>query len=317
MKKIIFGAAALAAFIGFASALVSCGSSNSPSSPAATATPTATSTPFYSAGPTTVVSSGIGSIYGIAYDSFSTGGNLWFVADSTPGTIYQYTPAGSLVSSSQYYTGTSSYISPIIVVTDPSGNLYVSDYGNNQIDILTSAGTYEKSITGVTKPYGMAINSAGTTLYVSEDTTPGTFLTYSITAGIFYNSVANSFPTSGAYDTSRGANLAVDAGGNVYAADNAYGIIYKYGPTGAGGVTFMPSTTSTDPWGLAIDSSGNIFATEETTPNYVQEYTSTGSASVSIGGFASGASLRGIAVDGSGNLFISDNFHQYVYEVKK
>lgn len=45
MKKLFLAAAALSVLIGFTSVFVSCGSSNSPSSPSATATPTAIPTP--------------------------------------------------------------------------------------------------------------------------------------------------------------------------------------------------------------------------------------------------------------------------------
>ena len=161
----------------------------------------------YSSGALTVVSSGIDQPYGITFDSFSGSGDIWFVANSNPGTIYGYTTAGAAVTSAYYYTGTSSYDYPIQVCTDPNGYIYVADQINNQVEVLTSTGAYDNVISGLNRPSAVAVNSAGTTLYVVNDTSPVAFLTYSITGASYpktYTSKANSFPTGGAtYDPSR------------------------------------------------------------------------------------------------------------------
>ena len=326
MKTLFKWAAMAAVLTGFTSIFVSCGSSNSPSSPAATATPTpaaptATPTPFYSAGPTTVVSSGIYQPYGIAYDSFSGSGNIWFLANSNPGTIYQYTPAGSLVSSSPYYQGSLTFKNPLQINADPSGYLYVADENNNQVEIFTPAGASVGTLTGYTKPTDAVVNAAGTTLYVVEEAgSTVTFLTYSITGTGYpktYTPTSNSFPTSGAFDPSQSVCMALDPSGNVYVGDFGNADIIKYGPTGSGPSVFIPTATGKTPYGFAFDSSGNLFVAEDVTTSFIQEYTSAGSASVSIGGFPASTGLTGLAVDSSGNLFVSDSTHNYVFEVKK
>ena len=292
------------------------GCSSSPATPAA-ATPT--STPYYSSKPTTIVSSVIVQPYGLTFDSLSGSGNLWLLNALNPGILYEYTTAGAPVTSSQYYTGASSYNGPIIVNVDPLGYLYVTDYGNNQIEIMTPSGNYVSAITGLNKPLGVVINSAGTTLYVSEDTSPVTCLTYSITGGGYpktYTPTANSFPTAaGPYEPSRGSPLALDASGNVYARDFNGTDIIKYHPDGSSPVTFVAAGLS--PWGLAFDASGNLFVTEQLSPEYIQEYTSAGNASVSIGGFATSSNLTGLTVDGSGNVYVADSFHGYIYKISK
>jgi|GEM_PF-6423890 sugar lactone lactonase YvrE len=272
----------------------------------------------YSSGALTVVSSGIDQPYGITFDSFSGSGDIWFVANSNPGTIYGYTTAGAAVTSAYYYTGTSSYDYPIQVCTDPNGYIYVADQINNQVEVLTSTGAYDNVISGLNRPSAVAVNSAGTTLYVVNDTSPVAFLTYSITGASYpktYTSKANSFPTGGAtYDPSGVTSMVLDASGNVYANDFYNSEILKYGPTGASPVTFVPAGIS--PWGLAFDSSGNLFVTEHTNPMFIQEYSSTGSAEVSIGAPGS-QDLTGITVDGSGNLFVSDSTRGLILEFKK
>ena len=294
------------------------GCSTPPASTPVQATPTPTH--FYSSAPATLINSGINQPYCITIDSSSGSGDLWFVGNSSPGTLYQYNSGtGANVSSTDYYTGLSTYSYPIIVVVDPSGYLYVTDYSNNQIEVLTASGTYVSTLGGLTKPEGVAINSAGTTLYVSEDTNPVLCLTFSITGAGYpktYTPTANSFPTAaGPYEPSRGTPLALDTGGNVYARDFNGTEIIKYHPDGSSPVTFIPA--GLQPWGMAFDSSGNLFVTEQMSPEYIQEYTSTGSASVSIGGFPASTNLTGITVDGSNNLYVSDTFHGYIFKITK
>jgi hypothetical protein len=303
--------------IGFTSLVISCGSSNSPTS-SATATPT--STPQYSSGPTTVVGTGIYQPYGIAFDSFSgSGGNFWFVGNSNPGTIYSYTPAGALVTSTDDYHLTSTYDFPSHVRADPSGYLYVSDEYNNQIEILTSAGAYVGLGPTVTMPLDTAVNAAGTTLYVMESTTPNiTFLTYSITGTGYpktYTPILNNFPNGGgALDPPRSTSMVLDPNGNVYSTDFNGTEIIKFGPTGASPVTFIPAANQ--PWGMVFDSSGNLFITEQTSPCFIQEYSSTGSAGVSIG-FSTHTNLTDLTIDGSGNLYVSDSYNNSIYKIAK
>ncbi len=274
----------------------------------------------YSSGAITVVGSGIYQPYGITFDSFSGSGDLWFVANSNPGTIYGYTSAGAAVTSSPYYAGTSTYDYPDQISTDPSGYLYVTDYSNNQVEVLTPTGaSVGIAVSGLTHPTDAVVNAAGTTLYISEETSPDvTFLTYTISGTSYpktYNPVSNSFPTGGgAYDPNRNTALALDSNGNVYSTDFNGNEILKYSPTGASPVTFIPA--SNWPWGIAFDTSGNLFVTEQTSPMFIQEYSSTGSAGVSIG-VPANSNLTGLTVDGSGNLFVSDSYHGQILEFKK
>jgi sugar lactone lactonase YvrE len=295
--------------------LVGCPGKNNPAAPA-------TPTPVpYSSGAVTVVNSGINQPYGIAFDRFSGSGDIWFVGNSNPGTIYGYTAAGAAVTSEYYYFSSATpYDFPNQISADPNGYLYLSDTGNSQIEVLSPAGAYiGVAISGLINPEDALVNAAGTTLYVIEDTTPNvTFLTYSIAGAGYpksYLSTSNSFPTSGAFDPSRATCLAFDPNGNVYVGDFNNADILKYGPTGASPVTFVPPSSSKIPWGFAFDSSGNLFVNEQLTPG-IQEYSSTGSAGISIT-VPPNSNLTGITVDGSGDLFACDSYHNYIYEIKK
>jgi streptogramin lyase len=320
MKKLFYGAAALALLIGFTSVFVSCGSSSSPSSPSATATPTAV--PPYSSAPAVFASAGVAP-YSLAYDSFSVSGNIWFIADTNPGSLSQYTAAGSLFNSSTYYSGISQYNLPRSVRTAPDGYLYISDTGNNQIEVMNSAGSYTQLGPSVISPSDTAVNAAGTSLVVLEASSPNvSLLTYSITGTGYpktYNPVLSSFPNGGTPatgDPAQVTSMALDSTGNIYLCDLLNRQIIKCGPGGGGGVTFI-APGNNYPFGMAFDSAGNLFVIEQATQNYVQEYSSTGSAGISIGGFPASANLAGITVDASGNLFVSNTTNAVIYKISK
>jgi sugar lactone lactonase YvrE len=105
--------------------------------------------------------------------------------------------------------------------------------------------------------------------------------------------------------------VAVDASGNVYAADNDTGKIREI--TSGGTVTTLASFSH--PAGIAVDSSGNVYVSDN---QMIREISSGGVVSTlagqagvtgSIDGTGTGAlfsSPQGIAVDSAGNLYVGD-----------
>jgi DNA-binding beta-propeller fold protein YncE len=71
-------------------------------------------------------------------------------------------------------TGNGQFNQPIGVATDASGNVYVTDYGNNRIQEFTSAGVYAtqwgSAGTGngqFNHPYGVATDASGN-VYIAD-----------------------------------------------------------------------------------------------------------------------------------------------------
>ena len=190
---------------------------------------------------------------------------------------------------------------PVAITLDTSGNTYIADAGNKQVYKVTPGGIL--SIVAGTGTWGPA--------------TPG--------------------PATSA-DLGQPAALAVDSSGNVFISDFDFNMIYKVTPDGTlsifagtgeyGTLTAGPATASAmyGPWGLAIDSSDNLYAAVENNFSVVK-ITSGGTLSVVAGTGASGPTSpgpatsadlgapAGLTLDTSGNLYITDAVNRQVYKV--
>ncbi len=193
--------------------------------------------------------------------------------------------------------------SPTGVAVDGSGNVYVADQGNNAIRKITPSGTnwIVTTIAGGTQG--------------SEDGT---------------NTGAQFFGPAG---------IAVDTTGKLYVTDQYNGTIRQITPLGtnwvvstiAGSVGLSGSHDGTnagaefsDPAGIAVDGSGNIFVADEAN-NAVREIIPSGGNWIvsTIAGGSRGSSdgvnsaaqffgPSGVAVDGSGRVFVADQFNNTI-----
>lgn len=234
---------------------------------------------------------------GVAVDS---SGNV-YVSDSSNNMIRKITSsgvvttlAGSTTSGSTDGTGTAAkFFNPSGIAVDSSGNVYVSDTGNNTIRKITSAGAVT-TIAGIAGTAG-SINGTGITA------------TFSSPKGIVVN----------------------NSSGNLYIADTANHTIRIMGISsgvvstfaGAPGIYGYTDGTGTaalfhSPTGLGIDSSGNIYV-DDYANNEVRKITSAqvvttlaGSATTSSNGTGAGATFdqpNGIAADSFGNIYVAES----------
>ena len=156
---------------------------------------------------------------------------------------------------------------PSGVVVNSSGNLYISDTDNNVVRkvtgstqvITTIAGNHTFGYSGdkgpatsaeLAQPFGLALNSAGTTLYIA-DSSNNAIRTVNLTTGVITTIAGNgTFGLTGNNGLATTATLgsprsvAVDANGDVYIADTLGGVPNAQGNTG-GSIRLVGGGTGT------------------------------------------------------------------------
>lgn len=297
---------------------------------------------------------------GIAVD---IAGNL-YVADSGNSTIRKVTSAGVVTTlagapgQTGYTDGTNAtarFDLPTSLALDSGGNIYVADYYNSTIRMVTSAGvvtTFAGSpmTNGSTDgtngsalfflPDGVAVDAA-TNIYVSDShndtirkiTAAGVVTTLAGTPG----SPGGADGTNAAAQFRDPAGLAVDGAGNIFVADNENDTIRQV--TSAGVVTTLAGSQARDgnadgtnnlaqfnnPYGVTVDSVGNVYVAD-TDNNTIRTIiggvvaTLAGSPgqSGSLDGTNSGALFNrptSLAIDAVGNIYVADSYNNDIRKI--
>jgi streptogramin lyase len=297
---------------------------------------------------------------GVAVDS---AGNV-YVADSGNNTVRKITPGGAVttlagtpgVSGSADGTGPAAQFNdPIGLAVDDSGNVYVADSGNSTIreiapggavtTLAGAAGVFGASDgTGAAAefsgPTGVAVDASGI-LYVADEGNAtirmiapgGVVSTYAGMAGDY--GYADGNIASAVFSSPQG--VAVDAGGNVYVADNGNEDIREISAVGV--VTTLAGTTGiagsldgtgsgarfNNPSGVAVDGSGDVFVADAGS-NVIREITSGNVVSTFAGtsgvGQADGTgpaaqfdNPHGMATDAAGNVYVADSYNNTIRKI--
>ena len=247
---------------------------------------------------------------------------------------------------------------PLIVAVDGVGNIFVVDNANNRIRkvaattgiISTVAGSGTNGYSGdggpatsakLSGPSAVAVDASGN-IYISDVynsrirkvNSSGVISTY---AG---NGTAG-FSGDGGLATNAEINhpgpLVIDGAGNLYFSDTVNNRVRKVSTSGyvstvaGGGAATGENVVATsaalnDPYGLALDSSGNLYICEYggdrvrvVSSGFINTIAGNGTAGYSgDDGPALGATLSmpwGIAVDSAGDLFIADHGNSVIREV--
>jgi hypothetical protein len=252
-------------------------------------------------------------------------------------------------------TGTNAFITkPAGSAVDGNGNVYISDFGNNTIRQITSAGvviTFAGSpgIAGSANgtnalfngPEGLAVDGGGN-VYVADS---GNNTIRKITASGVVTTIAGRAGFAGSADGTgtnalfnAPAGVAVDITSNVYVADYGNHTIRKITPTGAvstlaGSAGTFGSANGTgtnalfyEPEGIAVDTLGNVYVAD-TANDMIREITLGGIVTTLAGsagtyGSANGTgtnayfnSPQGLTVDGTGNVYVADTGNNLIRKV--
>ena len=145
------------------------------------------------------------------------------------------------------------------LAVDSVGNVYVTDYNNNQVLELPvgSSTQVELPFTGLGWPVGAAVDSAGNVYVISSDIfspnrRPGAQAARRGRA-----------PRSSCRSPAGFLGVAVDAAGNVYTADHGKNRVLKL-PAGSNTPVELPFTglLNLTMGGVAVDTAGNVYVTE-------------------------------------------------------
>ncbi len=274
-----------------------------------TYTSTCTNTPTQTATPTPQFPvTGFNGPYALAIDSK----NNIYVGDTGNNLVKQYVngfvsawPSGKSKSAAGL-----SYTSPKAIAADSLGNIYVvgsgsvvSKYDANGNLVTTYAASMSSNLSGV------AVNSASTTLYVS-DTGNSQIVSIALPAG----GLNGGFGTSGKLTTAYVPyGLAVDTTGRLYAAGTDNNVhIYT-----SAGANASPATVPgfNQPYAVALDASNNLFVSD-TSNGQIEEFNVgglTGSPS-NIIGKGTLSIPEGIALDSSANVYVVDSGNGSLYQ---
>lgn len=236
------------------------------------------------AGTKTTVVSGLSEAIGLVFDK---DGYLYAV-QNTPGLVSKIDiTTGTIVSS------VSGFVDPRgITYGSATGNFYVANSGvsspGNTISLISPGGTVSTYVsTGISSPYGLALDGSGA-LYAANNG-----------SGSLTKVVAGAPSTLATFSPGGTRGVAVSAAGDIYTT-----VGNGIQKTTSGGITssFVASGMAF-PYGLAFDSSGNLFAASYT-DNAVFAYDSFGTPlySFSTGGESS-ARPRYVAFNTEGSGF--------------
>ena len=194
---------------------------------------------------------------------------------------------------------------PFGVELDSSGNLFIADLGNNRIRKVDTSGNISTVAGNGSQGF-------------SGDGGPATSTKLNNPRVVVVDSSGNLFIA----DTNNNRIRKVDTSGNIstVAGNGSFGLSGDGGPA--------TSTTLSNPRGVAVDSSGNLFIAD-TFNQRIRKVDTSGNISTVAGngtfgfsgdgGPATSAKLfapMGVAVDSSGNLFIADNRNHRIRKVE-
>ncbi len=283
------------------------------------------------------------------------GNGTVYVADTRNHTIRKITPTGvvTLLAGSPGVAGfvdgagigVARFSRPTGVAVDAAGNVYVADYNNQRIRKIDPAGLVTTvagsgaigtaDLPGVLaefhNPFGVALNSAGTLLYVADQNNQSireiTLLTGAVTthAGLS-GTVGYLNGTNGAARFNTPKGIAVDGSGNVYVADAGNLVVRKI--AAGGGVTTLAgdpvsafqvgfndgpgagarfsNLQAISPFGgtcgLAVDGAGNVYVTDQGFPmapingHTIRKITPGGSVTTLAGAVGVAGAANGIGI---------------------
>jgi streptogramin lyase len=215
-------------------------------------------------------------------------------------------------------TGATALTNGVGVTEDPSGHIFVSDYGANRILEFDNAGANQLTFTvdpqvTISDPAQIASDAQGN-LWIANDG-DSHVIELDATGKLVKQFSTSVTPDGGASSGLAGTvGLAFDQSGNVWIGDYYLHALAKFTTAGVPvaqygtfGTSQAPGTLN-EPYAVAIDASNRIFVADTGNGN-VQVFDTSGNAKAVFGG--TGATPlkgpNGVAVDKNGLIYVSDS----------
>ena len=217
---------------------------------------------------------------GIAGDFSSTPGTLFVAEPGAPGGVEMFDGSGANLGYVTQVPGTGTPLLTGVAVDPSNQTVYVTDSGNNQVDMydesgnLTGAQTFNGSDSGTTlnDPTGVAVDPGRGRVYVADGQNQrvavfdlsGNYLSAIGSGGSGVGQLG--LPNGVAVEPETGNVFVVDGNNDrveSFAPDGTY--INSFGAAGSGNGRFR------SPWGVAFASAGSFFVTD-TANNRVEKF---------------------------------------------
>lgn len=252
---------------------------------------------------------------GTGYTSGTGNANVLFTFDANPGATrtgtltiggqtLTVTQAGATyVVATAPVTGlvTSGLSSPADVAVDGSGNVYISDVGNNAIKKWSVANNTVSTLvsSGLNTPQGVAVDAVGNVYFA--DFRNAAVKEWTVANSNVITLISNSLVTP--------SGVAVDPQGNVYVSDPTLNTILEWTAANSQ-VTTLVSSGLSSPYGVAVDAGGNVYIAD-TGNNAIKKWSAN---SYTVSTLVSNGLNNpwNVAVDGSGNVYIADGYNNAI-----
>ncbi len=211
------------------------------------------------------------------------------------------TNTGGAVSTGKFVNFRSALGTLAAVTTDPTGNVYFTETGNNAVKTIPFIGGAPDTLAiGFNQPYGVAADAAGY-VYVA-DYGNHAVKRIRIVGGTVVDLLSGNIAPYG---------LAIDKWGNLFFTDWISGSVKKI-PAGGGAVTTLGSGFDS-PTGIALDTAGNVYVADRG-HNLIKKIDA-GGVVTTLG--SGNGNLNGVAVDAAGNVYFSDSNNTTIVEIPK
>lgn len=220
-----------------------------------------------------------------------------------------------------------------ICVDSSTGNVYVTDTGNNRIveynndgsRMLNEFGSYGTRIGHFNNPWGNAVDSSGN-IYIADQS--NNRIQQFSRDGNFIKNWDFANMSDGAIQLIDPIGVAIDSSDNIYvlgfASTNWHGIINKYDRNSTyltqwegGGIGGDSSDWLNTPMGIATDHLGYVYVSN-TEGNCINKYTNNGVIVSHFGNNTDNTEQlnfpKGLAVDSNNNIFVADSYNNCIKE---